>query len=1022
MGDFSKIRVAWAVLAVLAALVIVSSLGASLPAVPFAPVRLDGPVSASSDGSVTAIADSASRRVLLLDEGDNLDGIIDCGALGSPVEAVTDVCVSDGHVYVAGLRYVPDSDVISTERVVSYDPDGSFEQVVYERAGTGANVPALRSLSSMSGGAVVAVCSEAADKPAADKPAADKPAADKPAADNPAADNPAADKPAGDSDSGTDVSFVLVGPGGERELASAREDVAGVQDAGYVAQEGKYATLSFRGVLNESDVEGARRFPDRTFTSLDVGADGSVYVTDDVSGALCRLTRSGTLGEVLPGAGYDRVHVNGEVASVCSRASNEVRLCGADGSSPRTITSALPLGRVSAEAAAVWACGLYLAALALVLGVRKVRSLVAAGRTEVLGGALATVAVVVAVAVAVGTLSYESYRSSLATRSREIGMCADFVAEGAAELGEGMGRCADRASLRGDDEAVRGFLDGLDEVSAQVSRLTDAAVDNGIGMYYVLYGSDERGIFYLDDSAAEHVMGTSVSSAANVEALRAAFAAGESGAAGVVQSGHALRDTTQYRLVPIPRADGSGVAGVIEVGAKMRTFEASVVSSLAQRVLALLVMVLVVYLAYSELRACGRCLYTFRRLRGSQARDAVAVLTRPIALAVTILAGIDSVMTALIARSLVAATGAAGQGPLLALPAVMLGVGLVLGQGLYALLGRRVALRRLVAAGALATIVLAGLTVAAVVSGSFWLYCAAKLAMSVPFGLLRTLGYSLPRVAASAEVRQLAAVDFRRQDTSATALGTVLGGYAAQALGNAWVYVIVMVAAMPLLLLALSLIPKDAAPPEAMAESPGAPGADRGALARLLRTPSTVALALLVVFPMVLAAGYASFVFPLFSADLGLEKADINNIYVLGQLVVYVCIGLICKVEARLGKWRVTGAAVALLGVVFLLFSLNATIVWAVVVIAIVAVLCKSTDGWKGMWLHAAAASGVPAGSATSALFATHSLSLVLQPFVLGALLAERDGVTVLVIGAVCLACATLFLLLTRRDRLLRDA
>ncbi|MBP3885244.1 MAG: MFS transporter [Olsenella sp.] len=999
MKAASKAHVIVVLLAVFSMLVTVSSLGKPLPVFPFAPVSLNEAVSADSDGKVTAVVDSDSRRVLLLGENDCLDGIIDCGSLSSPIEAVTDVCVSDGHVYVAGLRYKPDSDVIATERVVSYAPDGNFEQVVYERAGTGSNVAAFRSLSNRPEGSVVAICAEASEGTSAENPA-----------DSVAADGKSA---------GIDISFVFVGPGNARELTSVREEGVGIQDAAYDEDGDEYATLSYRGFLNESTGGAARRFGDRVFTSLDMDADGSMYMTDDVSGALCRMDRSAAVREILPGSGYSRVHVNGRLVSVCSRTANEVKICDLNGGSPRAITSALPLGLMSTEALVVWACRLYLVALVLVLGIRKVRALVAEGQLKTLGVALASVAVVLTFAMAVGSLSYESYRSSLATRSKEIGMCADYVAASAAELSEGMERCGDRATLGGDDAAVEGFFDGLDKASGLVSRLTDSAVDNGIGMYYVLYGKDERGIFYLDDSASEHVMGTAVTSSANGEALRAAFAQEKSGGAPAVQSGRALRDATQYRLVPIPKRDGSGVAGVIEVGAKMRTFEASVLSGLAQHVLGLLVLVAAVYLAYSELRACGLCLYSFRRLRKGQSRDAVAVLTRPIGLCANILAGIDSVMTALIARSLLEQAGAGGSSMLLALPAVMLGVGLVLGQGLYALLGHRVPLRRMVASSAAATIVLAVFAGLSVSFGSFWLYCAAKLFLAVPFGLLRALGYSLPRYASTDEVRQLAAVDFKRQDTSAPALGTILGGYAAQTLGNAWVYAVVALVAVPLLLLALSYIPKGTAPLEAKVR---ASDEGRGLLVRFLRTPSTVALAFLVLFPMVLAAGYTSFVFPLFSADLGLAKADINNIYVLGQLVVYVCIGSICNVEARYGKRRMAGAAVALLGVVFLLFSLNATIVWAVVVIVIVAVLCKSTDGWKGMWLHSAAEAGVPAGAATGAMFGTNGIFLVVQPFVLGALLAEKDAVMVLVIGAVCFVCAVLFLLLTRRTKAFREA
>ena len=98
----------------------------------------------------------------------------------------------------------------------------------------------------------------------------------------------------------------------------------------------------------------------------------------------------------------------------------------------------------------------------------------------------------------------------------------------------------------------------------------------------------------------------------------------------------------------------------------------------------------------------------------------------------------------------------------------------------------------------------------------------------------------------------------------------------------------------------------------------------------------------------------------------------------------------------------------------FLLFSFNATFTWALVVIALVCVLCKLADGWKAMWLSAAAQANVPAGGATGAMFAARSLALVAQPFILGALLIVTDAVAVVVIGALCLVCAGAFFAITR--------
>ena len=53
-------------------------------------------------------------------------------------------------------------------------------------------------------------------------------------------------------------------------------------------------------------------------------------------------------------------------------------------------------------------------------------------------------------------------------------------------------------------------------------------------------------------------------------------------------------------------------------------------------------------------------------------------------------------------------------------------------------------------------------------------------------------------------------------------------------------------------------------------------------------------------------------------------------------------------------------------------------------------------------------------------MFATRSLALLAQPFILGALLGVTDSLAVIVIGVLCVACAVAFYLATRRTTIAR--
>ena len=984
MKAIRKSHIVLAVLALFAAGVLFVTYGTVLPSLPFASIQLREPTIADSDGEFTVAVDTESHRALILNETDGLTGVVSCSTIDSPIDVIIDACVKDGLIYLAGVRYEPDSETIVTERVAAYDKGGNYQGVVYEIKGAG-DVPRIKSLNDTRAGVSVAHDSFFDD---------------------------------GIQSPRYVIEFDIIEKKAvKKKVKEAEVHVSAIFDAAF-AEDGDggyhYATLSSRGELEGSESDYAVQVHiGHAFASIDIGEDGVLYACDDEKGALCAIAKDSQDVKVLAdGTGFHGVHVNHGVISLCNSEANKVVLCDLSGAITSELTEVKPSIGYSARMLVVWASGLYLVVLALVLGVVMLRRQIKNGNTRNIGALFTSVAIAAAVAVAVGNFSFSAYQTRQNLRANEINMCADYLSVAAYDLSDSMERIHDRNSIRGSDEGFTEAAYDLIDAVYPALMLVESAKDNGIGLYCILYGKDDKGIYYLYGSSSEYVLGSTARKATE-KGLQAAFEDADA-VDDKILKGSTLRDATQYRLVPIPSSDGEGVAGVFEIGSKVHSFESAIAGGLVQSILALLVMVLVVYLAYSELRACSECLFSYRERRQKDGARAVAVLTRPFTVAITMLTSIDSVMTVLIARDLLTQAGMGDSSLLLAIPAVMLGLGMIIGQGLYAFAGSRVGLRRLMAIGAILMLTCALFTIVAVASGIFWLYCVAKLTMAVPFGMLYTMGYSLPRLARNDEDRALAAGGVRRTDTSAAALGTVLGGYAAQTLGNMWVYAIVAIACFPVLLMAINLLPKGMQPLEKLAQ----PDNRKGLIRTFAKTAPAFSIALFIVLPATLAAGYTSFLFPLFSSDHGLLKADVNNIFVLGQLVVYLCIDLIDRAEGRWGKWKVSTVAIALLGLVFLLFAVNTTLMWSIAVIVLVGVFGKSSDGWKAMWLKAAGESGIAAGRAVSAMFATRSLALIIQPFTLSALLGATDSIAVIVIGLVCAISAGLFFLITKRTSL----
>lgn len=703
---------------------------------------------------------------------------------------------------------------------------------------------------------------------------------------------------------------------------------------------------------------------------------------------------------------YECVDINGSIASAIDRDRDEAKVIDLDTMTKVSYSRVTPSTSVCLHVLLMWACALFLVTFVLVVAVRTAFRLIAHNRVGELVAPFAALAVVLTIAIAVGNSAYFSYKTQIETRKNEVNAYADFVCEVLPDHAKALCKNNNRSLFVGNMSMAIDILDSLNSAFTLLTGLSDSANANDINLYFCMYGEDEQGTYCLLSSHGEYVLGETVSGASSSDAVARAF---DGELSYEMQTGTSRYESTVYRVIRIEDPTEQGNDIVVEIGSRMSSFEGAALRNIFRNGLALLVMLLVVYMCYAELRACGRCVVRYRRMQAAGEEGAISAIARPFALISMMLAGVDGVMSTLIAKDLLSAAGmdvaVSDEAKLLIMvPAVMLGIGQALGQGIYGTLGSKAGLRKLMVRWSGVMIVCSALTCAAVVSGSFQAYCAAKLLLSIPFGLLYMAAYSLRRHAVTKEQRELAKAGVKRSNTSSAALGTALGGYAAALFGNAGVYVALALVSVAMLAMTVALIPAHAMPPEEMREFSRE---EHARIRRFLLSPRTLVIVLAIIFPSVIATGYASSLFPLFSSQMGFEKTDINNVYLIGQLIVYVSIAGIEVFSKRVGSWNAALFGIAGLGLVFLAFSLNTTVVWGMVAIAFVGLLVKIANAWKPLWIAEAGAHDVPLGWATGAMYATRSLLRIAKPFVLGGLLLVSGQVAVIIIGAFCLACAT---------------
>ena len=957
--------------------------GIALPDSPFVPVAFEGPITLDSDGNVTAVIDSESRRLLLLDADDRLVSMISYDSFSSPIETVTDVCVSDDMVYVAGVKYQQDYGNIQCERVLAYSARGAYRRTVYESTPYMQFYPSITSLHAAPDGFIMGF---------------------------------ARDLKSGDR-GGQSLQFLRFATDQPSSLTEAALVEGVVYSGGYSTVANAYAVTNDLGILGGSFCGGESVVPDRVFSTVDMGDDGRAYGHEDIEGAICAVSSDGSVERLVSGRGITKVSCNGSILSYCSNAEGMVGISDNQGKTVRRLHEVKPTMQLSVILLMVIGSRIFLGIFASILLVQQLLSILRKGDIEALGTLFASLSVVAAVSMVIGYTSYKTYQELVNNRLDAVNAFADYLAFAAADLSEDAERCANRTIFReGAPTQVVASQDARESYQRLVDpaiNLANAAIGNRISIYACVYAKDSAGVFYLFDSTREHIFGASLSSPID-SAIDDAFDA-KTTVSSDLYSGSLRRDTTSFRLVPIKSKDGRSVPVVVEIGSHMRSLRSSVLNSQTERIASVLVMLAVVYLTYSELRACGGCLYSYREYLGEDDMDALVLLTRPFTFGITALASIDSVMTVLIARQLARPYGSAWMGVLVAIPSVMLGIGLALGHAFYGRMGARMSPRRLGVRGALTVMVGALIAIVSIISENLALYCLAKLVLAMPLGTLYSFGYSLPRRADSKEVRGEAQEGVTRTDTSAAALGTILGGYAASVLGTVWVYVVVACAAVLMMAFARYVFPKHMNP----IERPHVRSLKQ-TLGFLCSKP-VLPIIVFIMFPVVMAGGYDSFMFPLFSADLGVSTSAIHNIAVSGRLVVYVMIAPIGEVNKRFDKWAATFASVALIGVSFMVLSLNTTLAWATAAIAVIGVLSKCSDGWKTLWLRAAKRQSYPRGTTTGMMFAIRSLLLMIQPLCLTFLLSWGEQVALMVLGGLCLAGAIAFAISTKDSEIVPE-
>ncbi len=961
-------------------LVVVSSLGSPLPT-PLDPhVTLDEPCLADFTGDFGVVADAASRRLVFLDCDYKATGIVDLSSTSTPIDSANSVCVSNGAIYVAGTKQAGDTSSIASDRIIKFSPAGMYqgEVLAIERDAKSRDaMPNVVGLTTTDGGVMVALTMLT---------------------------------PKGERLPTGTVALFQVDDKGAREIGRSVLSDVNIINAGFAPNGNVLGGVDDYGSLSvvRDGGKADRVALGEVVLNLDAMADGRVLACLDNEHGLAFV--GGAESRLLEGSSLCSVSSNEEAIIACSKAGNSVVFADGNGRGVRKLDVLDLAPLLLLRVVGAYCSGATLAIMALVFAIRRVKGIITAGQASSLGPLLGIVAIAAALVGCFVLFTYNSSKHDVDVRVNEVNMLADTLESSCPqEILQGMPHLSNnRNALReGNENAVKAATSAMSYLNV----LCQTAASNDIGIYYCAYGRDAGGLFNIMDYGANNVFGSSVEKGNKYEEIMRVFdgaAANER-----MHVGSTRTFTTLHRLVPIADAQSGQVVAVVELGSTLESLESRTRTRQAEIVVSMLVVLMVVFLCYSEARGCGGDILRSRQAVKTSEEDALAYLARPVAFASTLVTSADAVMIVLIARDMLA--GGQPNPLILAVPVACMRVGMFVGAALLPVLARRVSPRMLVLGGLAASAVFALCTAGTVIMGSFVFFCIARALLSAPLAMLFALGAMLPTVSGDADVRKRAADGVAHITVSAAALGMVAGGYVGYSMGNGWVYALAaLLAALAFAVLLGSVAAFRRPLVNAVGVGQHALAGARATL-RFVGSLPIVLLLLMVVLPMVCASGYQTLVFPLYASGLGISKASITNLFASAQMVVYLLAGYLIGLRARVGQHRVAAAAVGAIGVVFLVASYNQTLVWIVTGVVVIAVLVKATDAWKAIWAAESTERGLAPSKAYGSMVAAQYAVMLAQPLVMGLFGVAGNRYAGIALGVFSLVCAAAYGLASRR-------
>ena len=470
---------------------------------------------------------------------------------------------------------------------------------------------------------------------------------------------------------------------------------------------------------------------------------------------------------------------------------------------------------------------------------------------------------------------------------------------------------------------------------------------------------------------------------------------------------------TLFNVTPVYNSEGE-IAGLVELGENFGVFKKQAAADSLELTMELLTAFVAVYLVLTEGRSLISGLKERRRRLALNNPNAELAAMRPLNFLFSLLTSFDGVILVLISREMLTA----GEYPpnsitwLMALPSMAFSVGSPIGTVLYSALASRVPVKKLSVGSIVFMAACYVLIIPVIINNLFITFCILKFLSSIANSISYSMLSSMPYRTENENERYEATKDKALGGVSSSILGAMVGGLVSQKFGNISLYAVNAAAFLPLIILMLAVIPANCVYVKRNADK-----TVKSSLKDFGKFAFSVPMLSYFIFltiPLMTAEGYKSYLFPLYSTAMDMPKMYVTNFYVFARVIMLIINEPVTKATKNIDYWKLSVFGMLAMSMAFMCFAVNSTIIWAIIMLLINAVLDKIVASSKAMmWPRQAKAAGLVIMETTSYMSIVERFIFSLKETILSAFLLLGNNAACTAVGIFCAVFTVLFALTT---------